>query len=191
VRRWALVCLTACGRFGFDAIGSDADARVCDAATGSWQIIAGGDFETGVLPASWIADGSAVGTFTLVQSPVYAGAWSLRGTPNSISTAGYSIGPFGIPVTPDNRYVLSGFLLASATDTLYLDLHDEPFDPNVAWVPGVPGWQFVSAVVTIPSGVTSVRVRVVHDATLDPSRSVYADEVALTPEAEFVPPTCR
>jgi hypothetical protein len=183
------IASTACGRVGFDAHG-DALAVGCDAPGGQWSDVPGGGFESGDIAGWDNFDIPNVGTATVVQSPVAVGSYAVRMTPAITAFSGYSLA-VSVAVTSSTRYVLSAYLDASGLSTgqaLYLDLNDTSYEIDVGATVGAAGWQFVAGTFTVPAGITTVEVRVVHDGTLTTAESAYADEIALTPEATFAGP---
>ena len=102
-------------------------------------------------------------------------------------------------VTPGQVYVLSGMVLAEpgAGGSAYLDLGDGSFEPGrgpsgVLAAMGVTQTQFIYAAFLVPADQTEVFVRVVRDGFAGltvPGKSVWFDEIAVTPLSQFRPPT--
>ena len=155
--------------------------------SGHWTIVPNGDFKSGT--SNWVDRCSDLGVLRPAKS---GGAESLiikAGKGNGFAIAQ------SIPVIPGQAYVLSGFLLtAGLSGHFYLDLDDVPFEVHdgrqggIGGWPDFPEWQFVWAPFTVPVGVTSVTVRVVHDHMFPFGDHGYADQIAVTPISEFMAP---
>ena len=169
---------------GGDGPGSDA----CVPSAGSYQLVANGGFESGAL-SPWTEDMPNNGTPTVVAT-AQAGSFGLQLTPDVSGIAGYSISQV-VSVTGGTPYVLSAYLDASAlvgAEGIYLDNNDAIFEVNVASVAGQPGWQFVYGTFQTPTFLNAASIRIVHDGTIAPARSAWADDVAVTEQAQFVAP---
>jgi hypothetical protein len=158
--------------------------------TGSWTLVPGGDWESG-NKSGWDDIAPHLGVFKPSSANAARGSWSaLAMTKQAFDGAGYSLGR-AIPVTPGETYVLSGFFYTQGVSegALYLDLNDVPFESNMGIPMNYQGWQFMYRTFAVPSGYTSVTVRLVRDGGgVAPNQPVYIDEVGVTLESDFVPP---
>lgn len=158
---------------------------------GYWTDVTSGGFETGLSP--WSVITPSRGTMEASTQTDYAGNASVK--INALTTftgPGYGIGQT-ISVTAGQTYVLSGFLQQGTITTgrIYLDFCDVGWENEVHFaVSSTPkaAWQFAYGTVTIPVGVTSVYLRLVHDLNVIAGQYAYVDEIALTPIASFVAP---
>lgn len=171
-------------------------------ATGSFNVISNGGFETGTM-ASWsVFNNPAYGVFAASSQSSYSGNWSAKTVPNANFTgAGYDAISAPITVTPGVTYVLSAFFnTASMSESaLYLDLGDVPFEvqpgnyysPTSARIFGP--WFFSWDSFTVPTNVSTLQIRMIHDGSggtnVFTSDVGYVDSVAITPVSQFSPPT--
>ncbi|HUJ10860.1 MAG TPA: hypothetical protein VL171_12615 [Verrucomicrobiae bacterium] len=154
---------------------------------GHWTLVPNGDFQSGAM-TDWVNCCEQIGIFRS----------SVAGGESSVNQAGKGSG-FAViqtvSVEPGGTYVLSGFVqTGELSGHFYLDLNDVSFEPHddlqggIGAAAGVAEWQFVWAAFTVPSKVTNITVRVVHDGCFQPGEHGYVDQVAVTPVCEFVPP---
>lgn len=162
-------------------------------AVGNWTLVPNEDLKSGVV-TNWHDGCSNLGVFRptkdgFLESLIVQGG----------EGCGFALYQ-DVPVVPGEHYVLSGFLYSrSVTGNLYLDLGDVSWEPHNVEARGVfhhgigatalvPEWQFVWETFTVPPDVTTIRVRVVQDNYFPLGDHGYADQIAVTRAAEFVPP---
>ena len=162
--------------------------------SGNWNLLPNGGFEQGDT-SSWVSSwASHLGIIQVTSSYAYSGAYSASLIPKiSFEGAGFSLG-HPVSVTGGSSYVLSGFFNTSlmTSGQLYLDLNDIAGDISVGSPElelGVDEWQFVWGVTTIPANINTVSVRMVRDGVTVAGEEAFIDEVALTPLADFIPPS--
>jgi hypothetical protein len=116
--------------------------------------------------------GSADAVITTTGGDEGASPWKilLRGSSaGGAPAADFAIASDWIPVTPGQRYRLSGRLWrGSARDNVYLDFHDgagqgEDFDDAQALATSTGVWEVVAAEATVGPATTGIRVRLVRD----------------------------
>jgi len=158
--------------------------------TGNWNTVVNGGFESGL--ATWGNIIPSKGTFDVSNSLSFLGSYSAKCTPAyNFDGPGYGIAET-IAVTPGQTYVLSGFFNQGnmTSGAVYLDFNDVYFEVPV-YLPISTQiqtqWQFIYETVTIPTNVSSVCLRLVHDGAVRTGQYVYVDEIALTPINQFNP----
>ncbi len=155
--------------------------------TGVWNTIADGGFEAGTM-TGW---GGASFFFSATDAESFAGDFSaVTMTPFASSGPGYGATSAPIAVTPGETYILSGAMHADGiiAGAIYIDMNDISGEASLVACtgPGITGWQFGWARWTADR--SSITIRIVRDGTREISDAGYFDEIALTPEADFVPP---
>ena len=148
-------------------------------------LVVNGSFEVAGGSQSSAAGWAMNARFTRVATggpdQVHTGTRSVRAA-GSTSTAVASSDP--ITVVPGRRYVLSGWIhRSSSTGRQYLDLGDVAGDPNLGWASDTTGtWEHLQATWTAPTGITTVRVRLLSDgATVAaPTGTAWFDDIDLT-----------
>lgn len=128
------------------------------------------------------------------QKPI-SGQYALSLDDPNFTNTGPGIGQSntGVAVTPNETYVLSGFIFNAIKGggSAYLDLNDDATivggDKFAASTTGAGRYEFVS-VEFVPTQPTVV-VRTVIDNTVNAGSVVYFDDIAVTVASQFVVPT--
>jgi hypothetical protein len=172
--------------------------------SGRWTTVSNGGLEsapkalpvisTYTLTGDWHLFNSigSSGTAAYSTEAAYQGQTGVRIQPTSTYTGpgiALTLGQL-VPVQAGKPYVLSGFIRRlnpqGSKSAILLDLWGVPGEILI-YSEAVPGWQFVYGTFT-PSGPT-VGIRATNGGPTGPSDAWDVDELAITPAADFVPPT--
>jgi hypothetical protein len=127
------------------------------------NLVVNSGFETGNL-SGWSCD---VGTASVVNAPVHAGAYALAGATNGSYTARCAQ---TVSVQPNSAYTLSAYVEGS-----YVYLGADGYSST--WTPSATSWQQLSTTFTTGASTTSVTIYV-HGWYAQ--GTYYADDVSLT-----------
>ena len=148
-------------------------------------LLANGSFETaGASDASasgWATNARFTRVAATATDKVQAGDRSFRAA-GSTTTAVASSDP--ITVVPGRRYTLSGWIYRTSTPgRQYIDLGDVAGDPNLGWSSDLLGtWEYLQTTWTAPTGITTIRVRLLSDGatTATPTDPAWFDNITFT-----------
>jgi hypothetical protein len=165
--------------------------------TGRWNLVPNGDFEE-AAPKNWPPgwppqvdpDNRGLGIFVRSTKHAFLGQASVQATPaKAFNNQGFAHITEYMAVVPQHRYVLSAFFHNEkiSSGDLSLDLADVDFNVRVMAQPKTSGWHF--AWKSFVPKTESVRVRLIRDGTVKSVELGYIDGVAVTPAADFVPPS--
>ena len=177
--------------------------------SGNWTPVPGGDFELGPsnLPVN-ATYGPLTGDMELFESvgssgtaqrsalAAYNGSMGVDIKPGAFNGSGIAVTYYKLISVPAGQsVVLSGFIKrlhpVGSAAKVYLDFWGVPGSFAVPVSTNTSDWQFVYGVFTpAPGGVGSVNIgaRIGVDGNVTPNDEIYADDLAVTPLSQFVPP---